>query len=1595
MEFQGKNGSKALFTSNGRAAVVDEYTNTVLSVDYEASFSLKGWTTTDVQPSPIALELANAALTELDIEVLSANERMHTIPKAVQEEAKRALEWRKEFKRGGTPVGLNTARTLARGGQIGIKKIRHIAKYFPRHEVDKKGKGYKPGSDGYPSKGRIAWALWGGDAAKRWASAIVERENKKENSSLIASHGYYDFETPYSVDFQSFDSEMTQYMVRVRMDGSGIDRLYCIHPDDTVLVWDDGCWDDLGNVCHDIDTYDKTLDDPYDSVEKMHVPIDTEAAITIAALFDADPFAVRSMESVAPEEAVLFANAQNEMDFSTIDAIIAASPNKTKPSRPGFKTNQDGSYTPQERSQKATAQLRDALGRFAQTGSRVAVGGNPNLKGKIISQDAGSQQVKVQLDDGRYIDIAANQTQKEDTLAKVEQGGQPKPASNLFGNPIDTSGILGEPRTPMGYAAQMPGTLPPLSSDSLKTLLNDFPSWVASQRLAYDTAKDVPAPSKPSTAPGTAPSAPDFYYQRQDAPNAMNDPLLRGFLQNPKNRGWYTYDIRSPQNTQPTKSFKEVYATPQARKVGKTSPSYETGKKYSGNKTANWFKPNTTRPAGVVSAAEASSNFTSPKQSDVPPMYMAIVADDDPQAVMDLIALVPKSQNSTSPTTFKRTPGEWVEDPSILQDLNSPTPPPVILLDNETLDDVVRQIDGPEIEAARQMAKEGNQPVAAGGFYRGGKNEDALRRYWVSGRGASKVRWGSDGDFERCIKKVSMHLGARAEAYCALRRFEAVDSWEVPVTASAELDIPGLEEIMSFIVMRSKRREASRRITASAAAYDVNESAPGSKFFIPLVIPEEVESGDGRIFEKDSINLRDLPLPLLWQIKTGEGHNGSVVVGKIEKMERVDGGIGNAYGVFDNGEFGKEAERLVRGKFLRGVSADLDQFEADEEGPEKPDTSDEGKISNGRIKIKKARVMAVTLVPKPAFQECQIQMLGNEKDQEDEVVPDGVYVDSMEGRDALALIACGIVAGVIPTTPPAEWFENPKLKHATPLSIGDDGRVFGHIAAWNIDHIGMAFGTKPPRSRSNYAYFHTGVVRTEDGTDVPVGQLTLAGGHASLEASAQEAVRHYDDTASAIADVHAGEDAYGIWVAGALRPGTTAEQIRALRASAPSGDWRPIKGQLELVAVCQVNVPGFPIARARVASGQVMALVAAGATTLAKMKDDPVKELNDRIARLEAKESDSLVASMKAARSRVLAIKAEELAAKVNKAKKNIEEDSDYIIHGVDDGDPNEELAVIPRRVRKKLAEEGKALPDGSFPIRNVSDLRNAVRSYGRAKVGSRAKVRRHIVKRARSLDRPDLVPQEWQEASIDQIPDEGILASAENPCWDGYVMVGMKMVDGEEVPNCVPEDAALNEELDPFVASLRERAAIAQAMLAAGGLDRNRGNAENLRRYWTVGKGALKIRWGTPGDWKRCVRHLSKYMGVRAKGYCQLRHKEVTGVYTGSRFNPGRNNSIFSAFSEEEFGIFESIYGDMGNYMTEVTDLDMMMPLDKIMAEPDELHDYAWNPPNDIVLLIKSCGYSPSGSGPDEEDYSDDSNEDLASYEDYEDDGLLSSKGL
>jgi HK97 family phage prohead protease len=100
---------------------------------------------------------------------------------AMAVEAERGLAWRREYNRGGTAVGVARARDISNRTELSPETIGRMVSYFARHEVDKQAQGFRPGEDGYPSAGRIAWALWGGDAGKSWAEAKarqLENEGK-------------------------------------------------------------------------------------------------------------------------------------------------------------------------------------------------------------------------------------------------------------------------------------------------------------------------------------------------------------------------------------------------------------------------------------------------------------------------------------------------------------------------------------------------------------------------------------------------------------------------------------------------------------------------------------------------------------------------------------------------------------------------------------------------------------------------------------------------------------------------------------------------------------------------------------------------------------------------------------------------------------------------------------------------------------------------------------------------------------------------------------------------------------------------------------------------------------------------------------------------------------------------------------------------------------------------------------------------------------------------------------------------------------------------------------------------------------------------
>jgi len=109
-----------------------------------------------------------------------------TPPQGARAEARKGLEWRREFNRGGTAVGWARARDIANGEQLSPETIGRMNSYFARHEVDKSGEGWSPGEKGFPSNGRIAWALWGGDAGKAWAGKVARQMESRDKAERMA-----------------------------------------------------------------------------------------------------------------------------------------------------------------------------------------------------------------------------------------------------------------------------------------------------------------------------------------------------------------------------------------------------------------------------------------------------------------------------------------------------------------------------------------------------------------------------------------------------------------------------------------------------------------------------------------------------------------------------------------------------------------------------------------------------------------------------------------------------------------------------------------------------------------------------------------------------------------------------------------------------------------------------------------------------------------------------------------------------------------------------------------------------------------------------------------------------------------------------------------------------------------------------------------------------------------------------------------------------------------------------------------------------------------------------------------------------------------
>ena len=119
-------------------------------------------------------------------EVIKAIADINTTPTdSMVSEAKKGIAWRKEFNRGGTRIGAVRASQIIAKEKLSPSTVKRMFSFFSRHESDKAADGFRVGEKGYPSNGRIAWALWGGDAGFSWSTKVRNQLEKEKEKFLI------------------------------------------------------------------------------------------------------------------------------------------------------------------------------------------------------------------------------------------------------------------------------------------------------------------------------------------------------------------------------------------------------------------------------------------------------------------------------------------------------------------------------------------------------------------------------------------------------------------------------------------------------------------------------------------------------------------------------------------------------------------------------------------------------------------------------------------------------------------------------------------------------------------------------------------------------------------------------------------------------------------------------------------------------------------------------------------------------------------------------------------------------------------------------------------------------------------------------------------------------------------------------------------------------------------------------------------------------------------------------------------------------------------------------------------------------------------
>lgn len=398
------------------------------------------------------------------------------------------------------------------------------------------------------------------------------------------------------------------------------------------------------------------------------------------------------------------------------------------------------------------------------------------------------------------------------------------------------------------------------------------------------------------------------------------------------------------------------------------------------------------------------------------------------------------------------------------------------------------------------------------------------------------------------------------------------------------------------------------------------ETAVATRWFSDIAF-EGLSTGDGRYMAEDSLRWREPPLTLMSMIETPEfgGHAGAQVAGRMDTFgkdsernmdgDRLPSGVVavRSSGEFDlEGDRGGETARMVDDKTMTGISVDLTVHEWGFRDPDTGDILQPDELSEEQwekafmgeyeFAVLDGEIMAATVCPTPAFADARIAIVAASFVRPHVWIAGSEYADAngvKAGQIMTTLTASiaterALTAAAAPVAPPRQWFYRPEGDGPTPITITENGELYGHIALWESCHTGFMNGQwsqciTPPRSKTSYSQFHVGEIETEEGDLIPIGKLTYDTGHAPTNLGRVAARCHYDETGAVGAYVRAEDGKFGVWVSGAVRSDISPEGLRDLRANPPSGDWRTFERNLELVAALAVVSPGFPVPRSQMA----------------------------------------------------------------------------------------------------------------------------------------------------------------------------------------------------------------------------------------------------------------------------------------------------------------------------------------------------------------------------------------------------------------------------